>query len=105
VATAPEVSDAEYDALVRELRDLEARDPRLITPGSPTQRVAGLPARAFAHVAHHAARVARALPSARPAWVCEPKAVPGPLAGTTFVLTGALEGLARDAARDLVGSA
>ena len=35
---APIISDAEYDALVRELRDLEARYPQLVTPDSPTQR-------------------------------------------------------------------
>ena len=35
----PEVSDAEYDALFRELKELEARHPELVTPDSPTQRV------------------------------------------------------------------
>ena len=91
VEAKPEVSDAEYDALVRELCELEARYPRLVTPDSPTQRVAGRAARAFAPVAHRvamlsldnamgvgelrefAARVARALQAARLAWVCEPK--------------------------------
>ena len=91
VEARPQVSDAEYDALVRELRDLEARDPQLVTPDSPTQRVAGRAARAFAPVAHRvamlslgnamdigglrdfAARVARALPATRMPWVCEPK--------------------------------
>src|SRR2546422_7805847 len=37
----PEISDAEYDALMRELRELEAAFPDLVTPDSPTQRVAG----------------------------------------------------------------
>ena len=46
----PEISDAEYDALVRELRALEARHPGLVTPGSPTRRPGGRPARAFAAV-------------------------------------------------------
>src|SRR3990172_6435851 len=55
VLARPEISDAEYDALVRELRDLEARYPGLVTPGSPTQRVAGRAARAFAPVAHRVA--------------------------------------------------
>jgi DNA ligase (NAD+) len=41
VEAKPEVSDAEYDALVRELRDLEAHYPGLVTPDSPRQRVAG----------------------------------------------------------------
>jgi DNA ligase (NAD+) len=40
----PEISDAEYDALERELRQLEASHPELITPDSPTQRVGGEPA-------------------------------------------------------------
>jgi len=87
----PEISDAAYDALVRELRALEARHPELVTPESPTQRPGGRPARAFAPVAHRVAmlslddvastaelrafagRVARALPGARVGWVCEPK--------------------------------
>lgn len=48
----PEVSDAEYDALVRELMAIEARFPALVTPDSPTQRVGGQPAAAFAKVRH-----------------------------------------------------
>ena len=49
---SPEISDAEYDALVRELRELEARHPELITPDSPTQRVSGQPVEAFGVVEH-----------------------------------------------------
>jgi len=41
VRDAPEISDEAYDALFRELRELEARFPELVTPDSPTQRVAG----------------------------------------------------------------
>ena len=37
----PEVSDADYDALINELRELEAEHPELQTPDSPTQRVGG----------------------------------------------------------------
>ncbi len=48
----PLVSDAEYDRLMRELRQLEAADPRLITPESPTQRVSGKPSAAFGEVVH-----------------------------------------------------
>src|SRR5207245_10535679 len=51
----PEISDAEYDALMRELRALEAAFPDLVTPDSPTQRVAGQPVDAFRPVAHRAA--------------------------------------------------
>ena len=49
---APEVPDATYDALVRELAAIEERHPDLITPDSPTQRVAGAPASTFAEVVH-----------------------------------------------------
>jgi len=52
VHDAPEISDAEFDALVRELRDLEAAHPELITPDSPTQRPGGAPAATFAPVTH-----------------------------------------------------
>jgi DNA ligase (NAD+) len=50
----PEVSDAEYDELMRELIRLEDAFPELITPDSPTQRVGGTPADLFAPVAHRA---------------------------------------------------
>jgi len=50
----PEVSDAEYDELMRELVALEDRFPELVTPDSPTQRVGGAPADLFAPVAHRA---------------------------------------------------
>jgi DNA ligase (NAD+) len=52
VLDAPTVSDAEYDALFRELADLEARHPELATPESPTRRVGGQPLAAFAPVRH-----------------------------------------------------
>ena len=48
----PQVPDAEYDRLMRELRALEAAHPELITPDSPTQRVAGAPSAAFGEVVH-----------------------------------------------------
>jgi DNA ligase (NAD+) len=50
----PEVSDAEYDELMRELRSLEDEFPELIVPDSPTQRVGGPPADLFAPVQHRA---------------------------------------------------
>ncbi len=40
---APEISDAEYDALFHELVALEEQHPELVTPDSPTQRVGGAP--------------------------------------------------------------
>lgn len=48
----PEISDADFDALMRELETLEARHPELVTPDSPTQRVGGAPAEGFATVRH-----------------------------------------------------
>jgi DNA ligase (NAD+) len=48
----PEVPDGEYDRLMGELRALEAAHPELITPDSPTQRVAGAPSAAFGEVVH-----------------------------------------------------
>ncbi len=86
----PEVSDSVYDALVRELAELEGQFPDLVTPDSPTQRVGAAPAALFGPVAHSSpllsldnafddaefdawfARVSRGLGSV-PALVCEPK--------------------------------
>jgi DNA ligase (NAD+) len=91
VEARPEVSDAEYDALMRELRQLEADFPDLVAADSPTQRVAGQPVDAFRPVEHRAAmlsldnamspedlrefeaRLKRALPGATFHYVCEPK--------------------------------
>jgi DNA ligase (NAD+) len=87
----PEVSDAEYDALMRELRELEAAHPELVTPDSPTQRVSGQVSDLFATVEHRApmlsldnatsetdlrefeARLKRALPGVPYTYVAEPK--------------------------------
>jgi DNA ligase (NAD+) len=52
VLDAPEITDAEYDKLTRELQSLEHAHPDLITPDSPTQRVGGKPREGFAKVAH-----------------------------------------------------
>src|SRR3989304_1717490 len=52
VKNAPEVSDAEYDELMRRLRAIEAHYPELVTPDSPTQRVSGQPVEAFGVVEH-----------------------------------------------------
>ncbi len=91
VAARPEIADAEYDALMRELRELEAAFPELVTPDSPTQRVAGQPVELFRPVEHRVpmlsldnattaeqlrefeARLGRVLPGARFGYVCEPK--------------------------------
>lgn len=52
VLDQPEVADAEYDALFRELRELEESDPGLLTPDSPTQRVGGKPLEKFGQIEH-----------------------------------------------------
>jgi DNA ligase (NAD+) len=52
VLDAPIISDAEFDALVQALRDLEQRYPELATPDSPTQRVGAAPLEKFEHVPH-----------------------------------------------------
>jgi DNA ligase (NAD+) len=91
VVDAPEISDAEYDKLMRELDALEHRHPELLTPDSPTQRVGGKAATAlFAPVRHSARllsldnafddaelgawrdRVIKGL-GREPGYVCEPK--------------------------------
>src|ERR1019366_4111124 len=52
VLDAPEISDAAYDALMNELKRIEAAHPELVTPDSPTQRVGGKPAEGFKKVRH-----------------------------------------------------
>jgi len=52
VLDSPEISDTEYDELMRELKRLEAEHPELATPDSPTQRVGAPPVEAFGVVEH-----------------------------------------------------
>ncbi|MGH9623985.1 MAG: NAD-dependent DNA ligase LigA, partial [Bryobacteraceae bacterium] len=52
VLDRPEISDAAFDRMIRELRDLETAHPELLTPDSPTQRVGGKPREGFVRVAH-----------------------------------------------------
>jgi DNA ligase (NAD+) len=91
VRSEPIMSDADYDALMRDLRTLEEQHPALVTPDSPTQRVSGRPSAEFAEVRHlvpmlslanvHTPdelrawqeRAQRLLPTATFAYVCEPK--------------------------------
>jgi DNA ligase (NAD+) len=49
----PEISDPDYDDLLRELREIEEEHPDLLTPDSPTQRVGGAPLDKFNQVEHH----------------------------------------------------
>lgn len=52
VQAQPEISDAEFDALLNELKAIEAEHPELVTSDSPTQRVGGRPAEGFVTVEH-----------------------------------------------------
>jgi len=87
----PEISDAEYDRLERELREIEAAHPDLVTPDSPSLRVGGEPSDAFATHRHRSPllsldnaystddlrqweqRLLRALDGTSPTYVVEPK--------------------------------
>ncbi len=52
VEQAPDMSDAEWDAMLQELQTLEAEHPEILTPDSPTQRVGAPPSDGFAEVVH-----------------------------------------------------
>jgi DNA ligase (NAD+) len=52
VLDQPEISDADFDKLMQQLKDLEAEHPSLVTPDSPTQRVGGKPREGFVKVPH-----------------------------------------------------
>ncbi len=52
VEASPEISDREYDRLLKELEQLEADHPELVSPDSPTQRVSGRPIEGFVSVEH-----------------------------------------------------
>src|SRR5215831_16594369 len=52
VLDQPEISDAEYDAMMRQLQALEAAHPELATPDSPTRRVGGKPREGFQKIGH-----------------------------------------------------
>lgn len=54
VRDAPEISDADFDALMQRLRAIEAEHPEMVTPDSPTQRVGGEPREGLAKAAHSA---------------------------------------------------
>src|SRR5258708_8590174 len=52
VLDKPDISDAEYDGIMRRLQQLETEHPELIVPDSPTQRVGGKPREGFIKVSH-----------------------------------------------------
>ena len=91
VLAQPSITDQQYDRLYRQLVDLEAEFPALVTPDSPTQRVGGGPIKAFKPVRHRqpmlsldntyseqeirefVVRVQRLLPNEKLEWIVEPK--------------------------------
>src|SRR5579862_6324883 len=91
VLAKPEISDQEYDKLMRELIDVETAHPDLITPDSPTQRIGGEPIDGFETVTHAVrmmsidntydadelrafdTRVRKGLDGVQPKYVLEPK--------------------------------
>jgi len=91
VLDKPEISDAEYDSLFRQLQDLERLHPQFITTDSPTQRVGASPAEGFRTIVHALPmlslenafsvdeirafdkRVCRLLDAAKVAYIAEPK--------------------------------
>ena len=92
---APEIPDAEYDALVRELRDIEANHPDLATPTSPTQSIGAAPSIQFAPVEHRVPMMSldnAFSPAELQAWADRlAKSIP---AGTAFVCELKIDGLA-----------
>jgi DNA ligase (NAD+) len=96
VLDAPEISDAEYDLLMEELRGLEAEHPTLVTPDSPTQRVGAAPVEAFGIVAHRLPLLSLAnafSPDALRAWHARVTRLIGER-DLTFVLEPKIDGLA-----------
>jgi len=112
VLNQPEISDAEYDRLVRALHTLEAHAPHLVTPDSPSRRVGGVADQAFAPVRHAAPmrsldnafnedellawhqRVMKTLKDQQPTYTVELK-----IDGVSLALTYEAGGLARAATR------
>jgi len=113
VLDSPEISDAEYDELMRELQQLEAEHPELVTSDSPTQRIGAPPVEAFGVVEHPQPllsltnafsyeelaawhkRVSKLLGGRRFDLVCEPK-IDGLAVALTYIdgllVTGATRG-------------
>src|SRR3954466_164230 len=93
---APEVSDAEYDALFRELKAIEEAHPELASPDSPTQRVGTSPQEAFGVVQHRVPMLSLAnafSPEDLQSWYTRAKNLAGrEIRG--FVLEPKLDGLA-----------
>lgn len=96
VQDAPTIPDAEYDALMRELRELEERYPELRSPDSPTQRVGGAVARGFRPRVHPVPMLSLAnafLPEALDAWYQRVRNIV-PETALSFVVEPKIDGLA-----------
>jgi len=96
VLNAPLISDAEYDALMRELRAIEAAHPEWVTPDSPSQRVGAPPADGFAKVRHPAPilSLANAFSAADVrAWYARLLKLEPRVAGAGFVVEPKIDGL------------
>jgi DNA ligase (NAD+) len=96
VLDSPEISDAEYDGLMRELEKLEGKYPQFLTPDSPTQRVGAAPLEAFGVVEHPLPLLSLANAFSREELVAWYKRVSKLLGGEKFDLVGEhkIDGLA-----------
>jgi DNA ligase (NAD+) len=96
VLDSPVVSDAEYDRLLAELRDLEERYPQLVAPDSPTQRVGGQVLDKFVRVRHPAPILSLANAFSADdvrAWYERIRRLDGRVEGSAFVVEPKIDGL------------
>lgn len=91
VLDSPEISDAEYDELMRELQRLEQEFPHLITPDSPTQRVGAAPIEAFGVVEHKVPMLSLGKAFSRDELLAWHKRVSGMLGVQSFEMVGELK--------------
>ncbi|WP_243638078.1 NAD-dependent DNA ligase LigA [Rubrobacter taiwanensis] len=97
VEDAPEISDAEYDALYSELERLEREHPELVTPDSPTQRVGAEPLEEFRQVEHAVPMLSlnnARKPEELREWDARVRRLLGPDAGVEYVTELKVDGLA-----------
>lgn len=97
VLNAPSISDAEYDALMDQLKALEEAHPELVTPDSPTQRVGAEPADTFTKVEHPAPILsldkASTADEVKSWWTRVEKHLPSPAEDLDWVVEPKLDGL------------
>src|SRR5919199_448238 len=97
VLDEPSISDAEYDALMRRLRELESEHPELVTPDSPTQRVGSAPSEQFAKVRHPQPMLSLANALSREelnTWHARLRRLLGPDEPVAYVVEPKIDGLA-----------